>query len=317
MEPNYRTVILEEESLVREGLRLILSKTPFAPAHVGEVDYRDEKLGAINPDLIIMVIRSDSDFVEQIGVLRSHHPAARIVVLGEHGYRQRLHLALEAGANGALLTSISPDGLIRALYAVVSDNVLVIDGSLGQLSAANEGGAGESNGLSSHAAIHDERKLSSREYAILDRIVLGDSNKHIARHFGIAEATVKAHVKAILRKTGVANRTQAAIWLMNNKPTEIDSHRGGTFTVDNVEYSLTAPLLSDESGQGAHRLSRREPGRPPKELRGACREVVDEGIPDALVRPDPVYLHAGTRLDSGGDHVGPTQLRHGARNLSA
>jgi two-component system nitrate/nitrite response regulator NarL len=228
MEPTYRTVILEGEnlegeSLVRQALRLILSKTPFAPSHVGEIGYRDETFGAIDPDLIIVVIGPSTDFVTQIHALRSHHPKAGIVALGEHGHPERLYLALEAGANGALLTSISPAGLVRALHAVVSDNVLVIDRSIGQLFSANGGDGSEGNGKGNGAGNgNGERKLSSREYAILGRIELGDSNKHIARHLGIAEATVKAHVKAILRKIGVVNRTQAALWLNNNRSMEID-----------------------------------------------------------------------------------------------
>jgi two-component system nitrate/nitrite response regulator NarL len=60
-------------------------------------------------------------------------------------------------------------------------------------------------------------QLSAREIVILERIVRGDSNKHIARFFGIAEPTVKAHVKAILRKVGAGNRTQAAIWALNHR----------------------------------------------------------------------------------------------------
>ena len=58
--------------------------------------------------------------------------------------------------------------------------------------------------------------LSSREKCILRCIVDGDSNKNIARKVGIAEATVKVHVKAILRKIRLHNRTQAAIWAVNN-----------------------------------------------------------------------------------------------------
>ena len=58
--------------------------------------------------------------------------------------------------------------------------------------------------------------LSPRETAILLCLIDGNSNKSIARKIGITEATVKAHVKAILRKIRVQNRTQAAIWGMNN-----------------------------------------------------------------------------------------------------
>jgi two-component system nitrate/nitrite response regulator NarL len=58
-------------------------------------------------------------------------------------------------------------------------------------------------------------KLSAREKCILRCLLNGDANKVIARKVDIAEATVKVHVKAILRKIRVRNRTQAAIWAMN------------------------------------------------------------------------------------------------------
>ena len=60
-------------------------------------------------------------------------------------------------------------------------------------------------------------QLSTREKLILRCLIEGDSNKCIARKIDIAEATVKVHVKAILRKIRVQNRTQAAIWAMNNE----------------------------------------------------------------------------------------------------
>jgi two-component system nitrate/nitrite response regulator NarL len=59
-------------------------------------------------------------------------------------------------------------------------------------------------------------RLSPRERSILRYLIEGDSNKSIARKIDIAEATVKVHVKAILRKVRANNRTQAAIWGMNN-----------------------------------------------------------------------------------------------------
>src|SRR6202022_267621 len=60
-------------------------------------------------------------------------------------------------------------------------------------------------------------QLSTREKSILRCLIQGDSNKCIARKIDIAEATVKVHIKAILRKIRVHNRTQAAIWGMNNE----------------------------------------------------------------------------------------------------
>ncbi len=62
------------------------------------------------------------------------------------------------------------------------------------------------------------RKLSGRETEILRLLMQGFSNKHIARVFNIAEATVKVHVKGLLRKIGVSNRTQAAMWAAQHLP---------------------------------------------------------------------------------------------------
>jgi two-component system, NarL family, nitrate/nitrite response regulator NarL len=60
------------------------------------------------------------------------------------------------------------------------------------------------------------RGLSERENQILRSLLKGESNKMIANRLGITEATVKVHLKTVLRKIGAANRTQAAIWALNN-----------------------------------------------------------------------------------------------------
>ena len=63
---------------------------------------------------------------------------------------------------------------------------------------------------------HMPRKLSHREMGILRCLMQGEPNKIIARQFDITEATVKVHIKAILRKICVRNRTQAAVWAHNH-----------------------------------------------------------------------------------------------------
>jgi two-component system nitrate/nitrite response regulator NarL len=67
-------------------------------------------------------------------------------------------------------------------------------------------------------------KLSSREWQILDGLVKGNANKVIARDCNITEATVKVHMKSILRKIRVGNRTQAAVWALANGSTPEDLH---------------------------------------------------------------------------------------------
>ncbi len=65
-------------------------------------------------------------------------------------------------------------------------------------------------------ALSRDKSLSQREIQILACLVRGDSNKAIANHIVITEATVKVHIKSLLRKINVTNRTQAAIWALNN-----------------------------------------------------------------------------------------------------
>jgi two-component system nitrate/nitrite response regulator NarL len=98
-------------------------------------------------------------------------------------------------------------------------------------------------------------QLSPREKAILSCLIEGDSNKCVARKINIAEATVKVHVKAILRKIRVQNRTQAAIWGMNN---------GSLVRVSNghalplsVDREPTLSLVS--SDRGRHEIGAAEP----------------------------------------------------------
>jgi two-component system, NarL family, nitrate/nitrite response regulator NarL len=67
-------------------------------------------------------------------------------------------------------------------------------------------------------------KLSNREAEILGRLMRGEPNKVIARKLALTEATVKVHIKAILRKIGAANRTQAAMWAKEHLTTKGDKH---------------------------------------------------------------------------------------------
>jgi two-component system nitrate/nitrite response regulator NarL len=90
-------------------------------------------------------------------------------------------------------------------------------------------------------------QLSTREKLILRCLIEGDSNKCIARKINIAEATVKVHVKAILRKIRVQNRTQAAIWGMNNETLTRPANDSSPPSTSNLGKQLPKPVevLSD------------------------------------------------------------------------
>jgi DNA-binding CsgD family transcriptional regulator len=113
-----------------------------------------------------------------------------------------------APLSGILTYDLSADALVRSLLLISSgERVFPHDLALGRKSATPSF-EDRSNGA----------RLSPREKEILSHLVAGHSNKLIARHLNIAEATVKVHLKSVQRKIRVENRTQAAIWALANLP---------------------------------------------------------------------------------------------------
>ena len=154
--------------------------------------------------------------------IRDEYPLAFVVAVADESDSGSLASALDDGANAALFSSVSPDALVSTLQAVINERLILIDSRLWSLEiqpkAEERPQSSSPNEINAETAAEllATKPLSSREVAILERIVRGDSNKHVARFFNIAEPTVKAHVKAILRKLGATNRTQAAIWAVNH-----------------------------------------------------------------------------------------------------
>jgi two-component system, NarL family, nitrate/nitrite response regulator NarL len=113
-----------------------------------------------------------------------------------------------APLSGILTYDLSADALVRCLLLISSgERVFPHDLALGRKSAAR-----------SFEDRSNDARLSPREKEILSHLVAGHSNKLIARHLGITEATVKVHLKSVQRKIRVGNRTQAAIWALANLP---------------------------------------------------------------------------------------------------
>lgn len=214
------TYILQTDGLFREGLRLILSKTRFRA--LGCAIDLDDLTDVPDDRPILFIVSVDADEAVICGRIRSQYPLAYIVAVADENNPRSLTMALDDGANAALFNTVSPDDLVSTLQAVINGKLILIDARLWPLEFLPKVEEPPSPPLSSEMLfdIADDpsaMKLSAREVAILERIVRGDSNKHVARFFKIAEPTVKAHVKAILRKIGATNRTQAAIWALNHR----------------------------------------------------------------------------------------------------
>nr|WP_245842989.1 response regulator transcription factor [Sphingomonas laterariae] len=131
-------------------------------------------------------------------------PSARVIVLAECFDRKTAAQLFRCGVHGYITKSMKCVPLIAALRLAATGERIVPAGLLELLDRP----------AGAPVAEHDleDARLSPRELDVLCCLLAGHSNKMIGRRLGVCEATVKVHVKAILRKLNVHNRTQAAIW---------------------------------------------------------------------------------------------------------
>ena len=222
---SFATVLIGKNVLVREGIARILRAEHFRIlASVSSVDELPSTLQSLQ--LLFLIVQAGDDFdlaVEHMGLVRDQHPGGRIAIVANHYRPAELALAFRAGASGYFVNVNSCDAFIKSVELVAMGETVFPPAFLSfALDTKSEPGR--------KAALPDENEraifvttedtvapqLSPREKSILRCLIEGDFNKGIARKIDIAEATVKVHVKGILRKIRVQNRTQAAIWAMNH-----------------------------------------------------------------------------------------------------
>jgi two-component system nitrate/nitrite response regulator NarL len=206
------------------GIKHLLEGTCFALAGTA-ADERSIFIGdqSTAPTLFI-IDGSDmsSRTVETAGNLRSRYPDARIAVIADRFDVGFVKQAWDAGVNGFCQSASNREVLIRSLELVMLGEAVLPTDIMALLldlvpAASGVQDQGEA-GAVAECSDPKLRKLSSREAEILHCLTEGAPNKLIARKLDVAEATVKVHIKAILRKIGAANRTQAALWAATHKP---------------------------------------------------------------------------------------------------
>ena len=205
--------LIDASRLFREGLRRIFADSTFVVAHESvSVEDALPLIESLQPSLVLVDIPDSGDALsERIGQIRAAAPRARIVVLTDIVRANRLTEALSAGVDGYLAKNMSAEALYQSLRLVLlGEKVLPTD--LARLLAERMMMMPRSGG----AATPHLSGLSDREMQILGCLVSGDQNKQIACELKISDGTVKVHLKAILKKIRVQNRTQAAIWAMNH-----------------------------------------------------------------------------------------------------
>ncbi len=189
-------LLVDDHLMVRVGLAGVLERTHrcsvVAEAATGGSaiqQYRE-----LRPDVTLLdQWLPDISGDEVMARLRQEDPDARVIMLSIDEGEDDIHRALKAGARGYLCKSIQSDELLLAIETVLQGETYV------------------ARALRERFAERRRRpELSPRENEVLHRIVLGQTNKAIARELGLSEVTVKVYVGRILGKLGVEDRTQAA-----------------------------------------------------------------------------------------------------------
>ncbi|WP_293937365.1 two-component system response regulator NarL [Iodobacter sp.] len=208
MSDGYTVVVIDDHPLFRKGvLQLLALDERFIL--VGEAASGAEGLVIVqaqNPDLVILDLNmKEMDGISTLRAIKELDLDSRVVMLTVSDQSSDLVAAVRAGADGYLLKDMEPEEIISSL-AEALDGQMAIPERLGRVLAL----ALRDDDASQRNAMMDS--LTEREREILACLANGLSNKLVGRELGIAEGTVKVHVKSLLRKLSFRSRLEAAIW---------------------------------------------------------------------------------------------------------
>jgi len=205
-EEKIRVLIVEDHTVVRKGLVSLLSTPRFNIEIVGEAGDGVEAItqsGALHPDVILMdLLMPRKGGVEAIPEIKAHAQEARILVLTSFGEDDDIIAAIRAGADGYLKKDCSPDELLYAIRGVHNGHfTLPLEMARKVMALKDED---EKHPL--------KEPLTSREMDVLRCIAQGLSNQEAAAYLVISSHTIRSHMRNIMQKLNLKNRTQVALY---------------------------------------------------------------------------------------------------------
>jgi two-component system, NarL family, nitrate/nitrite response regulator NarL len=256
------TIIVDRNALFRVGLMHTLAETRF------RVTAEYSTFSEIVADEIprttwLLLVGFDElirQFFDSFCDFKKKHDNFHVVFLGEHADEQEIRTTMDFfGECYVLKNAISPNLLLQSLELVMAGQSVFTHDFMRILRSEWSSRAAAAPPLrelplntawqvqrliSPSADLPSAYRLSERETAILMRLMHGASNKVIARELDIAEATVKVHVKSVLRKIRVKNRTQAATWAWSrcsHQETALAARSGDAELTDGILVGLSLP----------------------------------------------------------------------------
>ncbi len=208
-----RVVVIDDHPLLRKGLQQLADLSPDITI-VGEADDGAEGLALVeklNPDMVLLDLNMPGiNGLETLVALKQLDLETRVVILTVSDAEEDVVTALRSGADGYLLKDMDPAELL-VKFREVAEGRIIMSPNIAECLARAMQTEGQ-NKLQQSVS-----RLTEREREILLHVRNGESNKIIARKLNIAEATVKVHVKNLLKKLGLKTRVEAAVWAVNHE----------------------------------------------------------------------------------------------------
>jgi two-component system nitrate/nitrite response regulator NarL len=207
-------VLIDDHPLFRQGMKDLLDTVSGQLRVVGEADNGIDGIAQVRrlkPQVVLLDLhmKGGLDGLDVLRELKAADGAPVTIMVTVSEDAEDLTAALRAGADGYLLKDMAPQELLASVLRTAETGAMALSASLASLLA---------NAMREDARPRnrDAAALTPQENRVLDQIRAGRSNKQIARELGIAESTVKIHVKRVLKKINVSSRTQAAIWALSH-----------------------------------------------------------------------------------------------------
>ena len=198
-------LIADDHPLFREALRGVVARA-FPGTTIHEADSLERLYAMVDnyPDADLLLLDLDMPGAQGFSALlhlQGLQPQLPIVIVSGHEDPALMRRALDHGALGFIPKSADAHTLDVALHQVLDGTPWIPQ------QARLAPGVDDSE----HAAAHGLRELTPQQFRVLQMVGAGQLNKQIAHELGVSEATIKAHMTAIMRKLGVSNRTQAVL----------------------------------------------------------------------------------------------------------
>ncbi|WP_436863091.1 response regulator [Staphylococcus caeli] len=204
----HRIILVDDHHIVRQGLEFLLSTVEDLEVIGGFSDGQSflEYLtdSEVMPDIVLLdLVMPEMNGIEITEILKKKYPDIKILVLTSYVDDEHVISAIDKGADGYEMKDVEPEQLIHTIKRVLAGDKMIHPQAQHVIETVSQ-------------KPHFTNKLSKRESEVLMEMAKGKTNKEIAETLFVSEKTIKTHVSHIFSKLQVTDRTQAAIYAMQN-----------------------------------------------------------------------------------------------------